>query len=158
MYVGTCLTCGEEAGEVEIPALGHIGGEATCEEAGVCDRCGEAYIDALGHKEYIVYAQEETCTEFGWDDYVFCERCNKVGAEVNAKYPYVEIPATGHTPVFNKGYEAECEETGLEAHYKCEDCDQYFKAKENKDFKELELIQILKNRTNYVRFLYIILL
>lgn len=137
MYVGACKVCGEEAGEVVLEKLPHTPkAAATCTEDSICKDCGALVEAALGHTEVIVYAQDETCTEFGWESYVYCSVCNKVGEEVNASYPYVEIPAAGHDFEFVDEVPAECEVTGWKAHYECDVCGQWAKANYNKTTDE----------------------
>ena len=45
----TCTLCGYVKRDNYVDALGHTGGVATCTSVGVCTRCEEAYIPALGH-------------------------------------------------------------------------------------------------------------
>ena len=70
--------------------------QPTCTEKGyttyTCE-CGDTYvddyIDELNHDELVHQAQEPTCDDIGWEEYVTCKRegCNYS--------TYVEIPATG---------------------------------------------------------------
>ena len=63
----------------EIPALGHTGGKATCTEQAICERCGNKYGDALGHKYGdLIPKTEPTCSENGVDAHYKCSVCNKV--------------------------------------------------------------------------------
>ena len=63
----------------EIPALGHTGGKATCTEQAICERCGNKYGDALGHKYGdLIPKTEPTCSENGVEAHYKCSVCNKV--------------------------------------------------------------------------------
>lgn len=46
----TCKICGEIITE-EVPALGHDGSGASCEEPSTCANCGEVVEDAWGHED-----------------------------------------------------------------------------------------------------------
>mgnify|MGYP003304444941 CR=1 FL=1 len=97
--------------------------EATCTEKGVMTytcSCNDTYteeIPALGHDEKTHQAQEATCTEIGWEEYVTCER---EGCDYST---YEEIPATGvHT--WDNGKvttEPTCTETGVKT-FTCTVC------------------------------------
>ncbi len=99
--------------------------EATCTEKGkttyACD-CGDTYeeeIPALGHDEITHEAQEATCTEIGWEEYVACKR---EGCDYST---YEEIPALGHDEITHEAQEATCTEIGWEEYAACkrEGCD-----------------------------------
>ncbi|MBQ7357598.1 MAG: PT domain-containing protein [Clostridia bacterium] len=45
----TCDDCGNTVSETKLEALGHTGGEATCEEKAVCTVCGESYGSLAAH-------------------------------------------------------------------------------------------------------------
>ena len=101
----------------------------TCTEQGYTTHtcaCGDSYIDtyvdALGHDEIEHDAQEQTCTEVGWDAYVTCSRCDYS--------TYNEIPATGHSHSVSVTPPT-CTEQGYTTHTcHCGDCyvDTYVKA------------------------------
>ena len=99
-YTTHTCTCGDSYIDTYVDATGHnhsaVVTPPTCTEQGytthTCE-CGDSYIDtyvdALGHDEIEHDAQEQTCTEVGWDAYVTCSRCDYS--------TYNEIPATGHS-------------------------------------------------------------
>ncbi len=98
--------------------------EPNCTEKGamtnVCD-CGDTYeeeIPALGHDQKAYAAQEPTCAEIGWGEYVICER------EGCYYSTYKEIPATGlHT--WDEGEETTaptCAKQGVHT-YTCTVCE-----------------------------------
>lgn len=73
----------EEAHVCEFPVVESLA--ATCEEDGytiygACE-CGaepevaEVVVPALGHEYTLVDAKAPTCTEWGWADYLGCDRC-----------------------------------------------------------------------------------
>ena len=127
-----------------IPALGHNktaheAHAATCTDVGnraywSCDRCGKFFSDeactteiaenswvipATGHQwgEWIIDT-EPTCTAAGSQHRV-CEN--------NPQHTEEEsIPATGHNMSFIAGVPAKCEETGIVAHYHCDNCSKDF--------------------------------
>ncbi|MBQ2759958.1 MAG: hypothetical protein IJE93_09340, partial [Clostridia bacterium] len=81
----------ETTTEFPVEECEHAGGTATCTEKAVCDLCGEAYGEALGHDEINHSGKDATCTEDGWKAYVTCSRCDYT--------TYEEITATGHTKI-----------------------------------------------------------
>lgn len=72
-------------------------------------------LDALGHSYVNHAAQEETCTEIGWDEYQTCRRCDYT--------TYEEIAAIGHDYIDHEAREATCLEIGWSAYQTCERCD-----------------------------------
>ena len=56
-YADTCTDCGYTKKTITSPKLNHYGGEATCEELAVCERCGEGYGEYGDH-----IGGEATCT------------------------------------------------------------------------------------------------
>lgn len=76
---GKCNACGTELdAAIEIPALGHIGGEACCVELAVCERCGESYgeLNPNSHCTYVwAEAWAGSCTHPSSDAYIYCEDC-----------------------------------------------------------------------------------
>ena len=99
-----CADCGEIfSGRKEIPALGHVMGNAqllqepTCtlegRRAALCSRCGENVeetVPALGHKETVIAGQAATCTKPGLTEGKYCSVCGWV---LSARE---EVPALGH--------------------------------------------------------------
>ena len=55
-----CSVCNAEISRetVEIPALGHTGGTATCMAKAVCERCGTEYGE-LGEHQYVEVEPED---------------------------------------------------------------------------------------------------
>ncbi len=118
---------------VEKPALGHIrvtdpAVPATCTETGLtegehCSECRYVFVEqtveeALGHDTVSYAAKIPSCTEIGWDAYETCNRC--------AHNTYVELPATGHTPVTDPAVDATCTEDGSTEGSHCSTCDHIF--------------------------------
>ena len=56
-YTDTCTECGYSKKTVTSPKLNHYGGEATCKELALCERCGEPYGEFGDH-----VGGEATCT------------------------------------------------------------------------------------------------
>ena len=118
-----CSVCGEilDEGE-EIPALGHLWGEArtvrnpSCTATGLCEylcgRCGESRqetIAATGHRPYYTGAVAATCTEAG---HTAVTRCSVCGATLDAGS---QIAALGHDWMATSDIrEATCTEEGAE--------------------------------------------
>ena len=94
--------------------------EATCTKKGVITytcSCNDTYteeIPALGHDEKTHEAQASTCTEFGWKEYVACER---EGCDYST---YVAIPKLGHDLVQQETKPATCTELGLTGYEYCQ--------------------------------------
>ncbi|MBQ8199943.1 MAG: leucine-rich repeat protein [Lachnospiraceae bacterium] len=120
-----CEKCGETVrGGVEIPALGHTGGTATCKDLAVCTRegCNTAYGEKdvqnhVGGTE-VKNVVEATCTTAGHSGYTECKGC---GDTID---PGVTIPALNH-----KGYtavegkkDATCVDTGYTGDTRCQKC------------------------------------
>lgn len=118
-----CEKCGETVrGGVEIPALGHTGGTATCKDLAVCTRCDEPYGEKdmqnhVGGAE-VKNAVEATCTTAGHTGYTECKGCEYTID------PGVTIPALNH-----KGYtavegkkDATCTATGYTGDTRCKKC------------------------------------
>lgn len=120
-----CEKCGETVrGGVEIPALGHTGGTATCKDLAVCTRegCNTAYGEKdmqnhVGGTE-VKNVVEATCTTAGHSGYTECKGC---GFTIN---PGATIPALNH-----KGYtavegkkDATCVDTGYTGDTRCQKC------------------------------------
>ncbi len=135
------VTCGREGCNYNtinyVDAIGHTPGtvqvdqastvQPTCLEDGKyyfcvsCTVCGEELsrdekvTPALGHDLVDHAAKAPTCTEFGWDEYVTCRRCDytTLGAQ---------IPANGHSEVEHDAKEPTCLEIGWDAYVTCNDC------------------------------------
>lgn len=86
-----------------------------------CTICGEELsrdekvTPALGHDLVSHAAKAPNCTEFGWDAYVTCRRCDytDLGAQ---------IPANGHDEVDHEAKDPTCLEIGWDAYVTCNDC------------------------------------
>lgn len=63
----TTTGCTSKAGTEAIPALGHTGGTATCQEKAVCTRCGKAYGSLGDHQFSTAWTidKEATCLSAG---------------------------------------------------------------------------------------------
>ena len=96
----------------------HTGGEATCTEKGVCELCGEEYLDALGHDPKTIAAVDSTCTEAGHTSGVACGRCDVV------LEPTDEIAALGHTEVVDAAVDATCAAPGKTEGKHCSVCNE----------------------------------
>ncbi len=73
------------------PECTHQGGMATCEEAAVCELCGESYGEALGHVEETAEQKDPTCSEAGHTEGTKCSICGKAVSGME------EIPKLPHT-------------------------------------------------------------
>ena len=81
-----CTRCDYEEGGEEIPAAGHIGGEADCLAPAICEVCGEAYGKALGHNVVLVEMVLPTCTTWGTSAPEHkCTRCDYTYYDANVK-------------------------------------------------------------------------
>lgn len=129
-------------------------------EGSHCTRCDDmtvkqVVVPALNHKDTLVQvdAKAKTCTEIGWDAYIYCTACdyttyNEIPASheivnVEAKAPtcteigwdayeyctvcdyttYVEKAALDHDIVIDAYVAPQCTETGLTAGQHCSRCD-----------------------------------
>ena len=72
-------------------------------------------LPALGHDLVHHEAKAVTCTEYGWDAYDTCSRCDYT--------TYEEIPALDHDLVHHEAKAATCAEIGWEAYDTCSRCD-----------------------------------
>ena len=60
------------------PACEHTGGTATCENAAICEKCGESYGEKAEHTLVTVDGKEATCTEDGITEGQYCSVCMEV--------------------------------------------------------------------------------
>lgn len=121
----TCNICGEireTNGHVRTVLVGK---NPTCESDGVtegaiCLVCGETLeeqtvIPALGHDEVEVDGIGVTCTEDGYEAYVYCTRCTYTTKKT--------ISALGHDKESHEGRDATCTEAGWRPYETCTRCD-----------------------------------
>ncbi len=105
----TCGLCGETKTE-DVPAVGHIYGDAACDAPATCTVCGASTGEALGHS-FTNYVSDgnATCTEDGTKT-AKCDRCDATDTIAD------EGSALGHSfsdPVVTK--EPTCTEPGEKA-------------------------------------------
>ena len=101
----------------------YISSAADCSNAAVfwysC-ACGEKGTETftsgtpLGHDEQPHAAKSPDCTNFGWDAYVTCSRCDYS--------TYSQKPALGHTEIIDDAVAADCTNTGLTEGKHCDTC------------------------------------
>ena len=72
------------------PTCQHKGGAATCTEKAICDICGEAYGEILGHRPEEIPAVEATCTLSGL---TLGQKCTVCGGIL---VPQLEVAPKGH--------------------------------------------------------------
>ena len=119
-----CSACGIELEGEDIALLPHTAADEwtvtkapTCTEAGrnalLCTVCGTELdgkdIDALGHDLIHHDYQAPTCTEFGWNEYDTCSRCDYTTYQRIAKIahtPATEWTVTKEPTCANKGVKA----------------------------------------------------
>ena len=144
-----CLYC-DYTTYVEIPALGHTGGTATCTKLAECSVCGKEYGklgkhnwvnadclnpktcticeetigDALGHSVVSDIAVAPTCETKGLTEGSHCFVCKETIVAQK------EIPALGHTIVTDTAVAPTCTETGLTEGSHCSTCKEVFVAQE----------------------------
>ncbi len=94
----------------------HKGGAATCTDAGICTKCGKAYLDPLGHTEVVDKAVAATCTSAGLTEGKHCSVCKTI---IAAQEP---IKAIGHIEVVDKAVAATCTSAGLTEGKHCSVC------------------------------------
>jgi len=155
----TCSVCGkvfaDENGETEvtstvIESTGHdwdngtVLSPATCTEKGLmmfaCNNDGShvvfVAIDALGHSWKFVDAEEATCTEDGYENYI-CTVCGDTRTDV--------LAAIGHDMTYVEAVPATCTEDGTVAYYECAVCGLIFVDEEG----EIELLSIVDPATGH---------
>ena len=86
----------------------------SCRGPVLCDFCGEELAEALPHDETHHEAQEVTCLEIGWEEYITCSRCDYT--------TYEEIPALGHDEVVHEAQEVTCLNIGWDNYVTCDRC------------------------------------
>ena len=104
------------------PECEHTGGTATCENAAVCEKCGESYGEKAEHTLVTVDGKEATCTEDGLTEGQYCSVC----MEVVVSQSVIEAP--GHVEVIDEAKAPTCTETGLTEGKHCSVCDMVFVA------------------------------
>ena len=78
----------------------HTGGKATCNEAAICETCGQSYGEANGHSLNEVAAKAATCTEPGNNKYYTCANCDIIFKEDGKTETTIEaetLAASGHS-------------------------------------------------------------
>ena len=105
---------------------GHTPGpEATDTTAQTCTKCGYVIEAERGHELEHHAAKAPTCTEFGWDAYDTCKRCDYT--------TYVKREATGHTEEPIPAVPATCTENGKTAGKRCSVCNEVLEAPQTVD-------------------------
>ena len=86
-----------------LPACEHEGGAANCTEPAACEKCGEAYGEALGHDIVSDAAVAADCENSGLTAGEHCTRCDyKVAQEVVAALGHDMAEATCTNPAYCK--------------------------------------------------------
>lgn len=120
-----CLDCGEKLGTVEIKALGHSGGEATCTQKAVCSVCGEEYgkLDSNNH-DFGDWIKEEpaTCVVAGVKAHKTCKLCGKHFDLNGNEIKDLTIKALGHDITIETVTAPTCTESGVGREV-CSRCD-----------------------------------
>ncbi len=108
----------EDCGEAkEGTTQEHAGGEATCEDAAVCEDCGQEYGLALGHSYVRYESNNDASCNIDGTETAFCENgCGNSVSRVD------EGSKLGHVWVEDFGYAATCKETGLTNGSHCDFC------------------------------------
>ena len=108
----------------------HTGGTATCTEPTICEDCGRAYGNALGHNAVKTERKEATCIEDGNIQYWYCDACGKYFSDetLTEKITKEEtvVKATGHNAVKTERKETTCIEDGNIQYWYCDACGKYF--------------------------------
>lgn len=109
-----CSLCGKTETRT-VDALGHTGGQATCEQQAICDRCGKPYGELAEHVlGAFAVTVEATCTQNG-ERRAECSVCG---------HPVTEaIPAKGHSGEWKVVAEPRCFDDG-ERQRICTVCDE----------------------------------
>lgn len=104
----------------------HTGGTATCELSAVCEDCGRAYGNALGHSAVKTEAKEATCTEDGNSEYWYCDMCGKYFSDETLtkeiKKEETVVKATGHDIELKNAKETTCTAEGYTGDKVCKIC------------------------------------
>ena len=116
----TCGNC-DYTTYVEIPALKHTGGTATCNAQAVCTRCSTAYgeLNANNHASNDTYTLNDKaadCVNPGYTGDVYHRCCNVLKASGE------EIKALGHDMTGGKNQLPTCTEAGFKVN-ECTRCD-----------------------------------
>lgn len=123
----TCSDCGRVSISDRVDPLGHTGGEATCTEAPVCERCGESYSEALGHT-----GGTPTCQALA-----VCERCGSEYGELQHVLSEATCQAASVCSVCNETIGEKASHKIVhryafsEVTYTCEFCNVFFKFNTN---------------------------
>ncbi len=151
----TCTTVGKTEGahcdecnyvivaQTELPKLGHDPEDAYTPTADgskhyhVCKNGCGATLDADEHTPVEIPAVDATCTKPGTTAGSKCEDCGHI---ITAQQTVV---AKGHTyGSLVARIPATCSATGVDAHYRCTVCNEYFQNDENKTLTTLESLTL----------------
>lgn len=105
----------------------HTGGTATCTEPTICEDCGRAYGNALGHNAVKTERKEATCIEDGNIEYWYCDVCSKyfsdeaLTKEITKEGTVVKATGHGETELKN-AKEATCTVEGYTGDKVCKVC------------------------------------
>ena len=89
--------------------------EPDCVNAVVCSYCDTVVKKALGHDEVPHKGQAPTCLDYGWNEYVTCNRCDYT--------TYEQILALGHDEVIHEEQVQTCLGIGWAEYVTCTRCD-----------------------------------
>ncbi len=88
-------------------------------------------VHYLEHTLSLVEAVPATCTQPGNNAYYLCDVCHQAFLDQQAEQPTTAedqiLPALSHNTVHVDTKAAACTETGMEAHYVCENCGKLFR-------------------------------
>lgn len=119
-----CSFCGLTLTEQqEIPELGHIGGEATCDTPAICDRCHEPYGEVRPHTWLWVTDREPTYTVPGLKH----EMCINVGCDATRNEgTTIELKICEHTLEKTEAVQTSCANDGMREYWRCTTCMRLF--------------------------------